>query len=78
MISAKTNYGDITLKSSASIKDACVFVDQEIEVPDPISRLSRDVSRWMIDTRDAQVRAGLIALGWTPPADDPRPCKGEV
>lgn len=69
MISAKTNYGGITLKSNMSIKDACVFVDQEIETPDLTRRLSRDVSRWMIDTRDAQVRAGLIALGWTPPLD---------
>lgn len=68
-ISARTNYGSLTLKSSMAIKDDCVLVDQSIEQPDAVTRLARDVSRWMIDTRDAQVRAGLIALGWTPPQE---------
>ncbi|WP_313495424.1 hypothetical protein [Pseudoxanthomonas mexicana] len=67
MISASTNYGPLTLKSSMSIKDACVIVDQQID--DPLSDMVGRVSRWMIDTRYAQVRAGLIALGWTPPAE---------
>lgn len=29
------------------------------------------LGRQVVDTRDAQVRAALVALGWTPPAADP-------
>lgn len=29
-----------------------------------------DIQRHVIDTRDAQVRESLIALGWTPPKPD--------
>lgn len=67
MIGASTNYGPLTLKSSVAIKDACVIVDQQVN--DPLRDMAGHMSRWMIDTRDAQVRAGLIALGWTPPQE---------
>jgi len=28
---------------------------------------SRALSAWYMNTQDKQIRAGLIALGWTPP-----------
>jgi hypothetical protein len=31
------------------------------------------ISRQIIHTRDEQIRAALIALGWTPPDHTPRP-----
>lgn len=29
-----------------------------------------ELSRWMINTRDEQVREALIKLGWTPPKEN--------
>jgi hypothetical protein len=30
--------------------------------------IAGDVERWIVDTRDVQVRDTLIGMGWTPPA----------
>ena len=30
-----------------------------------------EVMRRVLNTQDQQVRAALVALGWTPPADEP-------
>ena len=32
---------------------------------------SQELWRWIINTREAQVRDALVALGWTPPPDKP-------
>lgn len=66
MISAKQNWGTINLRSDLSVKDSCVIVDQSID--DPMSDLVGRVTRYMIDTREKQIREGLIQLGWTPPS----------
>jgi hypothetical protein len=33
----------------------------------PYDDLLRQYTRILVDTRDAKIREGLIALGWTPP-----------
>lgn len=30
------------------------------------------LSRWIMNTRDAQIREALITLGWTPPHSKPK------
>lgn len=65
-ISSAANYGSINLRSDLTVKDACVIVDQSID--DPMSDLVSRVTRYMIDTREKQIREGLIQLGWTPPS----------
>lgn len=64
-ISAKQNWGTINLRSNMTVKDDCVIVDQSID--DPMNDLVGRVTRYMIDTREKQIREGLIQLGWTPP-----------
>jgi hypothetical protein len=64
-ISSAANYGAINLLSDLTVKDACVIVDQSID--DPMRDLVGRVTRYMIDTREKQIREGLIKLGWTPP-----------
>ena len=59
--------GRIKTTSDASITDGVIEVIQTTR--DPIRQFCDEVVRWKLDTRDAQVRAGLIALGWTPPSD---------
>lgn len=66
-ISAKANWGTIKLWSDMQVKDACVIVDQRID--DPLRDIVGQVTRYMIDTREAQIRKGLIKLGWTPPPE---------
>lgn len=57
----------IKLVSIASLSGGVIEARQTME--DPMSRLARDVTVWRMDTLDAQTRAGLIALGWTPPPE---------
>ncbi len=40
------------------------------EIEQVLSLRKRDISRWIIDTRDEQIREGLIKLGWTPPESE--------
>lgn len=39
---------------------------------DPMNQIRDQVTTWRIHTADQQVRAGLIALGWTPPKAEPQ------
>ena len=43
-----------------------VHVDEQM-IEGVIYRDEREIVRWLIDTRDAQIRNALIELGWTPP-----------
>jgi hypothetical protein len=61
-------WAGLKMISDASVADGIIEIRQSMD--DPISRLSRDVSVWRVNTLDAQVRAGLIALGWTPPTSE--------
>ncbi len=67
-ISEKANWGTINLRSELSVKDSCVIVAQSID--DPMGDLVGRVTRHMIDTREKQIREGLIKLGWTPPPEN--------
>lgn len=60
-------WGRIKITSDASITDGVIDVLQTTS--DPLQQFCDEVVRWKLDTCDAQVRAGLIALGWTPPSD---------
>lgn len=48
----------INLVSEMKIDDGVIAITQKI---------GEQVSCWALDTHEKQVRAGLIALGWTPP-----------
>lgn len=65
-ISAKQNYGTVKLTSNVAVTDGVITVDQHMT--DPIREgAMREIVRWSVDTREAQIRAALISLGWTPP-----------
>lgn len=67
-IREKANWGTINLRSELSVKDSCVIVAQSID--DPMGDLVGRVTLHMIDTREKQIREGLIKLGWTPPPEN--------
>jgi len=53
-----------------SIKINTTFTPEGLIVQEEIHHLQGlhdEINRQVIDTRDAQVRSALIALGWTPP-----------
>lgn len=50
-----------------SVIDQRVYFEDVDPTPyDPI----RELSRWVINTREEGIRKALIELGWTPPEDE--------
>ena len=43
----------------------CDIKNEQIEIH--LRNATSEISRWVVDTREKQIRAALIALGWTPP-----------
>jgi hypothetical protein len=58
-----------TLKPSIDLADQVIRVD-EITSRDPMDQLLAQHYSTIVRTRDRMVRAALIAMGWTPPAED--------
>lgn len=44
-------------------------IEQQVLMNDPVRDKSEQISRWVVNTRDAGIREALIRLGWTPPQD---------
>jgi hypothetical protein len=63
-------WGGIKISSDVSVADGVITVTETYE--EPMWGAKDRICRWMLDTRETKVRAGLIALGWTPPATTPR------
>lgn len=55
---------DMNITIDTSVNDGVIIQDVHSIVDGERERLSR----WMLDTSEAGIRAALIELGWTPPA----------
>jgi hypothetical protein len=68
---------DLIYKLSTSY-DADGKIMQELATQTKLSDLCQNMVRWTLDTREAEVKKALIALGWTPPGDTRRLSPGNV
>jgi hypothetical protein len=50
------------------------IISQELSSVDNIGNVQTKISRWIVDTREEDIKQALIKLGWTPPDDSYDEC----
>lgn len=43
-------------------------IEQNLLISDECNKQIKYLARWVVDTREIQIREALIKLGWTPPS----------